>query len=96
MSCARVKKTDLPEPYQTECDKTILVIGGGMAGLSAALEAANDGYQVVLVEKEAELGGYGAKMYHPTPSSYPYTTLQEPAVFKKIQEVNRAIPISGS
>jgi quinone-modifying oxidoreductase subunit QmoB len=88
MSCARIKKTDLPEPYQTECDKTIMVIGGGMAGLSAALEAANNGYQVLLVEKEAELGGYGAKMYKSTPSSYPYTTLQEPAVFKKIQEVN--------
>ena len=87
MYCARVKKSELPEPYETECDKTILVIGGGAAGLSAALEAANDGYQVVLVEKEAELGGYGAKMYRQTPSSYPYTTLQEPVVFKKIKEV---------
>ena len=87
MYCARVKKSELPEPYQTECDKTILVIGGGAAGLSAALEAANDGYQVVLVEKEAELGGYGAKMYRQTPSSYPFTTLQEPTVFKKIKEV---------
>jgi len=87
MSCARIKKTDLPEPYQTECDKTILVIGGGTAGLSAALQAANNGYQVVLVEKEAQLGGFAAKMYRQTPSSYPYTTLQEPVVFKKIQEV---------
>ena len=87
MSCARIKKTDLPEPYQTECDKTILVIGGGTAGLSAALQAANNGYQVVLVEKEAQLGGFAAKMYRQTPSSYPYTTLQEPVVFKKILEV---------
>ena len=87
MYCARVKKSELPEPYQTECDKTILVIGGGAAGLSAALEAANDGYQVLLVEKEAELGGYGAKLYRQTPSSYPFTTLQEPVVFKKIKEV---------
>ena len=87
MGCARVKKTELPEPYQTECDKTVLVIGGGITGLSAALEAANDGYQVVLVEKEAQLGGYGAKMHRQTPSSYPYTTLQEPVVFKKIQAV---------
>jgi quinone-modifying oxidoreductase subunit QmoB len=77
----------MPEPYQTECDKTILVIGGGTAGLSAALQAANNGYQVVLVEKEAQLGGFAAKMYRQTPSSYPYTTLQEPAVFKHIQEV---------
>lgn len=87
MGCAKIKKVELPEPYQTECDKTILVIGGGAAGLSAALEAANDGYQVVLVEKEAELGGFGAKLHRATPSSYPYTTLQEPPVFAKIKEV---------
>ena len=87
MYCARVKKEELPEPYQTECDKTILVIGGGAAGLSAALEAANNGYDVVLVEKQAELGGYGAKLHRQTPSSYPFTTLQEPTVFKKIKEV---------
>ena len=87
MYCARVKKSDMPEPYQSECDKTILVIGGGAAGLSAALEAANGGYDVVLVEKEAELGGYGAKLHRQTPSSYPFTTLQEPTVFKKIKEV---------
>jgi quinone-modifying oxidoreductase subunit QmoB len=87
MACARVKKVELPEPYQTECDKTILVIGGGIAGLSAALEAGNDGYAVVLVEKEAQLGGFAAKMYRQTPTSFPYTTLQEPVVFKKIQEV---------
>jgi quinone-modifying oxidoreductase subunit QmoB len=87
MGCARIKKLDLPEPYQTECDKTIMVIGGGMAGLGAALEAANLGYQVVLVEKQAELGGYGARLHRATPSTYPFTTLQEPPVFPKIREV---------
>jgi quinone-modifying oxidoreductase, subunit QmoB len=87
MYCARVKKSELPEPYQSECDKGILVIGGGAAGLSAALEAANSGYDVVLVEKEAQLGGYAAKMHRQTPSMYPYTTLQEPVVFAKIKEV---------
>jgi quinone-modifying oxidoreductase subunit QmoB len=87
MYCARVKKSELPEPYQTECDKTVMVIGGGAAGLSAALEAANNGYQVLLVEKAPELGGYGAKMYRQTPSGYPFTTLQEPTVFKKIKAV---------
>jgi quinone-modifying oxidoreductase, subunit QmoB len=87
MYCARIKKSELPEPYQSECNKTILVIGGGAAGLSAALEAANDGYDVVLVEKEAELGGYAAKMFRQTPSSFPFTTLQDPTVFKKVKEV---------
>jgi quinone-modifying oxidoreductase, subunit QmoB len=87
MYCARVKKSELPEPYQSECNKTILVIGGGAAGLSAALEAGNDGYDVVLVEKEAELGGYGAKLFRQTPSSYPFTSLQDPTVFQKIKAV---------
>jgi len=36
---------------------TILVIGGGIAGISAALEAAEVGNDVILVEKEAWLGG---------------------------------------
>jgi len=37
--------------------KGILVIGGGMAGITAAVEAAEVGYDVFLVEKEAYLGG---------------------------------------
>ncbi|MBM3791077.1 MAG: CoB--CoM heterodisulfide reductase iron-sulfur subunit A family protein [Acidobacteria bacterium] len=37
--------------------KPILVIGGGIAGMTAAAEAAEVGYRVVLVEKEAYLGG---------------------------------------
>lgn len=38
----------------------ILVIGGGIAGFSAALEAAQAGKQVVLCEKQAEIGGSSA------------------------------------
>jgi heterodisulfide reductase subunit A-like polyferredoxin len=34
-----------------------LVIGGGVAGMNAALGLAEQGYEVVLIEKEAELGG---------------------------------------
>ncbi len=37
--------------------KAILVIGGGIAGMTAALEAAEAGAEVVLVEKSASLGG---------------------------------------
>jgi len=88
---AKIKKTDLPEPFQheEEINKTILVIGGGTAGTSAALFAARNGYQVVLVEKEAELGGYGAKLHRATPSSYPYTQLQEPLSTNGAEETMR-------
>ncbi|MBF0624782.1 MAG: CoB--CoM heterodisulfide reductase iron-sulfur subunit A family protein [Magnetococcales bacterium] len=37
--------------------KTILVVGGGISGLTAALEAAEVGYEVILVEKNPYLGG---------------------------------------
>lgn len=47
--------------------RTILVAGGGMAGLSAAVEAAEAGFPVILVEREASLGGRvaGMKKYFP-------------------------------
>ena len=58
MGIARAKKAELPEPFEAEIDKTILVVGGGQTGMTAALEAAKAGYEVVLVEKEAQLGGW--------------------------------------
>ncbi len=39
----------------------VLVLGGGIAGLTSALELAESGSQVFLVEKEAEVGGSAAK-----------------------------------
>ena len=38
-------------------NRTILVAGGGITGLSAAVEAAEAGFQVILVEREPSLGG---------------------------------------
>ncbi|MEN6439820.1 MAG: FAD-dependent oxidoreductase [Syntrophobacter sp.] len=60
MSAGRMKQTELPEPYKPdqEMSKDILVVGGGVTGMTASLEAAKAGYQVVLVEKENELGGF--------------------------------------
>ena len=54
-------------------NQTILVVGGGISGMTAALEAAECGKQVILVEKTPALGGrtaqlyrYFPKMCHPT------------------------------
>ncbi|MBF0369035.1 MAG: CoB--CoM heterodisulfide reductase iron-sulfur subunit A family protein [Magnetococcales bacterium] len=38
-------------------NRTILVVGGGISGLTTAVEAAEVGYDVILVEKEPQLGG---------------------------------------
>lgn len=43
-------------------NRSILVVGGGMSGLSAAIEAAEAGFQVYLVEREPYLGGRVARM----------------------------------
>eukprot|EP01028_Stygiella_incarcerata_P012788 TRINITY_DN80459_c0_g1_i1.p1 TRINITY_DN80459_c0_g1~~TRINITY_DN80459_c0_g1_i1.p1 ORF type:complete len:495 (-),score=144.98 TRINITY_DN80459_c0_g1_i1:121-1605(-) len=43
------------------CSKHVIVIGGGLAGLSAAIEAANHGACVVLFEREDRVGGNSAK-----------------------------------
>ena len=41
-----------------------LVIGGGVAGMNAALDLAKQGFEVALVEKESELGGYARNLHH--------------------------------
>ena len=46
------------EEKQVEVTKSALVVGGGVAGLSAALFLSKMGMQVYLVEKEARLGGH--------------------------------------
>ncbi len=49
----------------------ILIIGGGIAGISAAIEAAEAGCQVVLVEREPHLGGRVAQMHQYFPKLCP-------------------------
>jgi heterodisulfide reductase subunit A len=61
-----VAKVGLTRPL-TETDLGIthsgLVIGGGIAGMTAALSLAHQGYPVHLVEKSDTLGGNGKKIY---------------------------------
>ena len=44
-------------------NQTILVVGGGISGLTAALEAAECGKQVILVEKNPTVGGRVSQLY---------------------------------
>ncbi len=77
MACTRAKKTELPEPYQLEnLSRKILVMGGGIAGLTAAKEAAAAGYEVTLVEKGETLGGQAANWRKSFPTKAPWTALE--------------------
>jgi quinone-modifying oxidoreductase, subunit QmoA len=50
---------------------TVLVVGGGIAGLTAAVEAAETGSEVYLVEKGPSLGGRVARMHRYFPKLCP-------------------------
>jgi quinone-modifying oxidoreductase subunit QmoA len=51
--------------------RSILVVGGGIAGITAAVEAAEAGYDVVIVEKEPYLGGRVVQLYKYFPKLCP-------------------------
>ena len=53
----RARRNEELEPFLLPLTKRALVIGGGVAGMQAALDIANAGFPVVLVEREAHLGG---------------------------------------
>ncbi len=56
-----VAKSRLLKPlqrHQLRIEKSALVIGGGLSGMTAALSLAQQGYDAYLVEKESELGGH--------------------------------------
>ena len=90
----KVNKSEPPVPYLKNAQgaelvfsKDILVVGGGAAGMSAALEAAKAGYRVSLVEKEAALGGFGAKLKKSTPTKPPYQELEDTVIAGMIGQI---------
>ena len=79
----------LPEPFfLEELDKSILVVGGGISGMTSALGAADAGYNVFLVEKQEALGGWAAKMHKQLPQSYPFESIEAPTVNATMDRVN--------
>ncbi|AEA46456.1 CoB--CoM heterodisulfide reductase iron-sulfur subunit A family protein [Archaeoglobus veneficus] len=66
----------------------ILVIGGGISGLTAAIEAAEAGYNVYLVEKNPYLGGRVAQLWRYFPKLCPpYCGLE--ILFKRLKNLPR-------
>jgi quinone-modifying oxidoreductase subunit QmoB len=87
MALAKADAMELPEPYQPEeeISRDILVAGGGLTGMTAALEAAKAGQSVILVEKEAELGGFQSTVRQI--ATFPYHELKDNPLGGLIREV---------
>ncbi|MGQ9625383.1 MAG: FAD-dependent oxidoreductase [Anaerolineae bacterium] len=63
MGAARARNLRPVYKDEIEFNHTALVIGGGLAGMTAALTIADEGYDVFLVERESELGGNLRNIY---------------------------------
>ncbi|HEX9628308.1 MAG TPA: hydrogenase iron-sulfur subunit [Acidiferrobacterales bacterium] len=88
MGCAEVAKMQPPEPNPNHGNnKRILVVGGGLSGLTAALESARTGYDVLLVEKTGGLGGWLSKLHKRVPSREPYADPQDTGLADLIKQV---------
>ncbi|MEJ2264238.1 MAG: FAD-dependent oxidoreductase, partial [Anaerolineales bacterium] len=58
----RVVNHESLEPLPVEINPNTLIVGAGIAGISAALELANGGFHVYLVEREPSIGGHMAQL----------------------------------
>jgi quinone-modifying oxidoreductase subunit QmoB len=88
MGCAEVKAMTAPEGNTaTGGCKTLLVVGGGVTGMTTAIEASKTGYPVVLVEKTGALGGWAAKLYKRVPVHEPYKSPADTGVGDLVSRV---------
>ncbi len=81
MGCAEVKYMTPPHVNEEAASNNhLLVVGGGITGMTAAIEAAAAGYPVTLVEKSSQLGGSAAFEYKRVPEHAPYADPEDTGV----------------
>ncbi|MGQ9625378.1 MAG: NAD(P)-binding protein [Anaerolineae bacterium] len=91
-----VARSRLLEPLYTQPQSlyhSALVIGGGVAGMTAALGLAEQGFQVYLLEREKELGGRARQIHRSVNGENPQAFLRE--LIAKVQNHERIEVITG-
>ena len=75
----------VPVPYIADnIISDILIIGGGITGITAAIESSKAKYKTVLIEKDEKIGGWANILYKQLPQHEPYTKIEEPVINDKI------------
>ncbi len=88
MACAEVRAMESPTGnLEAGSNKRLLVVGGGIAGMTAAFETAKAGYEVLLVEKAGELGGWAGKLHRRSPMREPFADPQDTGVADLAQRI---------
>ncbi len=88
MGVIRAKKMIPAKRVEDALEDTILVVGGGLAGLQAAQAAAEMGHPVVVVERSPKLGGWLADVRDAVPQLPPYDRLQPSPVPELVRAVS--------
>ncbi len=95
MACAELKSMKKPAPSgEQELNKNLMVVGGGITGMTAALEASAAGYPVHLVEKAGTLGGAVGGYYKVIPTRSPYAEPAENPVPGMIEAIEASDKIT--
>jgi heterodisulfide reductase subunit A-like polyferredoxin len=77
MAVAKARRLHPIEPETLDLEHQALVVGGGLAGMTAALSIAEQGFPVYLVEREPELGGHLRHIYTGFDGTDPQQLLRE-------------------
>jgi len=103
---AAVMRAALLEPLESrfkEVIKSVLIIGGGIAGIQAALDIAEAGYQVYLVEREPSIGGHMIQLDKTFPTLDCAACIQTPKMFDcsrhpniKLLTYSEVVEVGGS
>ncbi len=64
----KVKRNASLQPIKVPVTKTAVVIGGGVAGIQAALDIANCGHKVIMVERQPSIGGHMSQLSETFPT----------------------------
>ena len=81
----KVKRNKSLEPISVPVTKRTLVIGGGISGIQAALDIANGGHDVLLVEKSPSIGGHMIQLSE----TYPTLDCSQCILTPKMVEVSK-------
>jgi heterodisulfide reductase subunit A len=84
----RVMKHEALESMSVDMNPSVLVIGGGVAGMTAALELADAGHHVHLVEKADHLGGNIARVDLTAPYYYSASDLLSERITRTVEHKN--------
>ena len=87
MGLAHLGKVTPVVPVDATVEDRVLVVGGGVAGLSAAMAASGAGRPVTLVEASGSLGGRMAGVKYLLPEGPPYDTLHPNRIADLVAEV---------